>query len=119
VAGLGLGEPIAMAAGTVALAVSGASWYIAPGMRFKQTPRMHVDQVHTFSGTGISVLAGEERGNLPWGFYIRATETKNLYVLLRNAKQGNFVPKSAFPSDEDEDRFRDLVADHIRTNWRR
>lgn len=117
-AGLALAEPMALVLGLVALGIAGASFYVAPALRWKQNLRMGAEQEHTFSGTGISVRAGKERGHLPWGFYSRATETRNVYVLLRNSKQGNFVPKKAFGSPEDEARFRVLVADHLRTRWR-
>ncbi len=116
--GLVLDEPVAMAWGLVLLAIAGASFYVAPVLRFKQGARLATDQEHTFSRTGITVRAGKERGHLPWGFYCRVTETRNVYVLLRNSRQGNFVPKRAFVSADDEARFRALVADHLRTSWR-
>lgn len=116
--GLALGEPVPLVWGLVLLAIAGAAFYVAPVLRWKQGARLANQQEHTFSGTGISVRAGKEHGHLPWGFYSRVTETRNLYVLLRNSRQGNFVPKRAFASADDEARFRVLVADHLRTSWR-
>lgn len=116
-AGLILGEPVPLVWGVGMLALSAASFRYSPMMRFKANPRLGVEQEHTFSGTGISVRAGDEQGHLPWGFYQRVSETAGTYVLWRTKREGNFVPRGAFASPEDEARFRALAADHLPTSW--
>ena len=118
-AGLTMVAPVVIFAGLMVTGFSVWSFYVAPKVRYRQNKRLHLDQVHTFSGTGISVRAGQEHGQLPWGFYRRAVETRNVYVLLRNNREGNFIPKRAFASKQEESRFRDLVADHMPSRWLR
>lgn len=117
VAGVILGAPLVLFSGLMLSGFAVWSFYAAPAMTWRRTPRLQLEQVHTFSGTGISVRAGTERGQLPWGFYRQATETSRVYVFLRTSRQGNFVPKAAFASPEDETRFRALVAAHLTTSW--
>ena len=117
VAGLVIAAPVAIFAGLTLLSFGLWSFSMAPQARWRQRSRLHNDQVHTFSGTGITVQAGTERGQLPWGFYRQAVETKNLYVLLRSSKEGNFIPKRAFASEQEEERFRTLVSDHLPASW--
>jgi hypothetical protein len=117
VAGVAIVAPVVIFAGLMVNGFSLWSFYMAPKVRYRQNARLHLDQVHTFSGTGISVRAGKEYGQLPWGFYRRAVETKNVYVLMRTNKEGNFIPKRAFASDQEQSRFRDLVADHMPARW--
>lgn len=112
------GSIVSVGAGLVVLLVAASAVYIMPGVRYRQNARLRLDQEHTFTGTGVSVRAGKERGHLPWNFYTRATETRNVYVLMRTAKSGNFVPKKAFRSDDEEASFRALLAENLRTSWR-
>lgn len=118
VAGVVIVAPVAIFAGLMLISFAGWSVAMAPKLRWRQNRRLHLEQVHTFSGTGISVRAGEEHGQLAWGFYAQAVETSNVYVLLRTPKEGNFIPKRAFASEQEESRFRALVADHMPVRWR-
>jgi hypothetical protein len=117
VAGLVMVAAVVIFAGLMVSSFALWSFAMAPKVRYRQNKRLHLDQTHTFSGTGISVRAGKEHGQLPWGFYQRAVETKSVYVLLRNNKEGNFIPKRAFASPQEEERFRTLVADHLPARW--
>ena len=117
VAGMVIAAPAAIFGGLTLLGFGLWTFYMAPKARWRQNSRLHHDQVHTFSGTGITVQAGKERGQLPWGFYRQAVETRNVYVLLRSSKEGNFIPKRAFASEQEQERFRTLVADHLPVRW--
>jgi hypothetical protein len=117
VAGVVTGDTVAKVWGTVVLALAAASFFIVPALRWKQSPQL-AEQKHTFSEDGILVRAAGNTGRLPWGFYRRARETARVYVLLRNRRQANFLPKRAFASPEEEERFRRMVAERLRTTWR-
>lgn len=117
VAGVAMMQVVAIVAGVVLLLFAGAAWYYAPAKSWKHSTALHDDQEHTFTSTGVSVRAGKERGHLPWDFYRSARETKNVYVLFRSAKSGNFVPKSAFATSEEEGRFRAMLSEHLDTSW--
>ena len=118
---LGLGvtkdDTLATVWGVIVLALAGASFWFVPAMRWRKTPRLADEQEHTFTEGGIFVRAGKERGQLPWSFYARVTETPHVYVLLRTTRQGNFVPKRGFVSPDAEARFREVAAENVRTPW--
>ncbi len=116
--GLVKDDTIARVWGFVVLALAGGSFWIVPALRWRQSPRLAEEQEHTFTEGGIFVRAGKERGQLPWDFYAKVAETPHVYVLLRNSRQGNFVPKRGFISPEAETSFRALAASHLRAGWR-
>jgi hypothetical protein len=116
--GLVKDDTVARVWGVVVLALAAAAFWIVPVLRWRQSPRLQEEQEHTFSEGGIYVRAGQDKGQLPWSFYARAAETPRVYVLLRNSRQGNFVPKRGFVSPDAEASFRVLAASHLRTNWR-
>lgn len=118
VVGFSVGDTIARVWGCIVLALAGGSFWFVPALRWRQSPRLQEEQEHTFSEDGILVRAGKDKGQLPWSFYARAAETPNVYVLLRNGRQGNFVPKRGFVSPDAEANFRAVAAAHLRTNWR-
>jgi len=116
--GLVKDDTVARVWGSVVLAIAGGSFWIVPVLRWRQSSRLAEEQEHTFSEAGIYVRAGQDKGQLPWSFYVRAAETPNVYVLLRNSRHGNFIPKRGFVSPEAEAGFRTLAAARLRTNWR-
>jgi hypothetical protein len=116
--GLVKDDTLARVWGFIVLALGGGSMWIVPKLRWRQSPKLADEQEHTFTEAGIFIRAGKERGQLPWSFYAKATETPNVYVLLRSNRQGNFVPKRGFVSPDAEARFRELAAARVRTSWR-
>jgi hypothetical protein len=115
--GLVKDDTVAKVWGVVVLALAGGTFLIVPRLRWRHAPRLAEEQEHTFTEGGIFVRAGKERGQLPWSFYTRVAETPRVYVLLRNARQGNFIPKRGFISPEAEEGFRALAAAKLRTPW--
>jgi hypothetical protein len=118
VVGFTVGDTIARVWGFVVLALAGGSFWVVPALRWRQSPRLAEEQEHTFTEGGIFVRAGKDKGQLPWNFYARVAETPRVYVLLRNSRQGNFVPKRGFVSPGAEASFRQIAAAHLRTTWR-
>ena len=116
--GLVKDDTVARVWGFVVLALAAGSFWIVPSLRWRQSPRLAEEQEHTFTEGGIVVRAGKEKGQLPWSFYVKVAETPHTYVLLRNSRQGNFIPKRGFVSPEAETSFRALAATHLRTTWR-
>jgi hypothetical protein len=116
--GVAKGDTVARVWGVIVLAIAGASFWIVPRLRWRQSPRLADEQEHTFTEAGIFIRAGKERGQLPWSFYARAAETPHVYVLLRSGRQGSFVPKRGFVSPDAEAAFRTLAAAKVRTSWR-
>lgn len=107
--GLAAGDSLARVWGTVLLLLTAASLALVPRLRWRHG---HVagEQQHTFATDGITVRAAGQQGQLPWDFYEAVAETPRVYVLLRSRKQGNFIPRRAFESPDDEERFRSLLA---------
>ena len=118
VLGITKDDTVAKVWGFIVLALAGGSFWVVPTLRWKQSPKLADEQEHTFTDGGIFIRAGKERGQLPWSFYSRVTETPRLYVLLRSTRQGNFVPKRGFISPDAEARFREIAATQVRTPWR-
>lgn len=116
--GVAKDDTVARVWGFIVLALAGGSFWIVPALRWRQSPRLAEEQEHTFTEGGIFIRAGKDRGQLPWTFYVRAAETPHVYVLLRNSRQGNFVPKRGFVSPDAEATFRELAAAQVRTSWR-
>jgi YcxB-like protein len=116
--GLAKGDTVARVWGFIVLALAAGSFWMVPALRWRQSPRLSEEQEHTFTEGGIFIRAGKERGQLPWSFYVKAAETPHVYVLLRNSRQGNFVPKRGFVSPDAEATFRELAAAQVRTSWR-
>ena len=102
-------DTVARVWGTIVLLLAIASIAAVPGLRWRQSQKLAGEQQHTFSEERITVRAAGQQGDLPWDFYARVVETPRVYVLMRNRKQGNFVPRRAFASPDDEERFRTLV----------
>lgn len=108
------GDILAIVWGCIVLGLAAVSWRVVPGLRWKQAPLLSEQQEHVFDDDGVTVrLAGIEN-RFPWRFYVRVIETPWLYVVMRNGRQGNFLPKRSFRSEEDETRFRGLVADRLK-----
>lgn len=116
--GLMKGDTVARVWGVIVLALAAGSFFFVPALRWRKSPRLAEEQEHTFTEGGIFVRSGKEKGQLPWSFYSRVAETPHCYVLLRNSRQGNFVPKRGFVSREAETSFRALAATRLRTSWR-
>jgi len=108
--GLTSGEGVAVVWGTVLLILAGVFLVLVPRLRWRQSSHLAVEQEHTFSEERIAVRAAGQQGELPWDFYVQVVETPRAYVLMRNRKQGNFIPRRAFSSPDDEERFRQLLA---------
>ena len=116
---------VAIATGQVSLAVFACvfiglavlSLKLVPDKKFNQSPQLASEQTHTFSEDGINVYAGGQTGTLPWEFYKFAKETPRVYLLMKNVKAANFIPKRGFSTPEDEARFRELCAARLKTSW--
>ena len=66
----------------------------------------------TFDEYGLGCITPLSETRVRWGFFTGMIETDRCYVLLRRA-QCTPVPKAAFRSPVDVDRFRTLVAERI------
>ena len=106
-------DTVSIVWGLVVLALAATSWRVVPGLRWKQAPLLAEHQEHRFTDDGVTVRLGGLENRFPWAFYSRVAETPWVYVLMRNPRQGNFIPKRAFASQEDESRFRRLLRDRL------
>lgn len=118
VVAIATGQMSLLAFGVIFIVLAGLSLLVVPARKFKQSPQFATEQVHTFGDDGITIRAGGQSGTLPWSFYTMVRETPRTYLLMRNAKQANFIPKRGFSSPEDEARFRELAGAHLKTGWR-
>lgn len=80
---------------------------------FRATPAAQGDRVYSFDETGISVVGGLSSGRVAWPAIVRFVETRDLVLLFLSNQVAHFIPKAAFASDTDLERFRALVTDNL------
>lgn len=69
----------------------------------------------TFSDEGIKVKTPQIDSKLAWSLYTKAIEGRDMYVLIygNETRTMTAVPKRAFLNQDQENRFRELIARHI------
>lgn len=69
----------------------------------------------TFSDDGITVKTSQLDSKLSWSLYTRVIEGSEMYLLVygKETRMMTTIPKRAFKSSQQENRFRELVTRHI------
>ena len=67
----------------------------------------------TFDDDGVTCITPLSETRLLWPFYTAMIETDRCYVLMRKGRCCTPIPKRAFTTAGDADRFRTLVAGHL------
>jgi len=69
----------------------------------------------TFSDEGIKVKTPQIDSKLAWSLYTKVVEGRDMYVLIygNETRTMTAVPKRAFVNEDQENRFRELIARHI------
>ena len=80
---------------------------------FRATPAARGDRTFTFDETGIAIEGGLSSGRLAWPAIVRFVETGDLFLLFLGRQIAHFIPKSAFASDLELQRFRALVLEKV------
>jgi hypothetical protein len=69
----------------------------------------------TFSHEGITVKTPKIDSKLAWSLYTKVIEGRQMYLLIygKETRMMTAVPKRAFTDNNQENRFRELVTQHI------
>lgn len=82
-------------------------WWFARNPKFRETYHL------TFDRAGIHFRTRSIDSRLTWDHYTRALEDGQLVLLVYGTQMYTVIPKRAFESESDRERFRSLVAECI------
>jgi hypothetical protein len=88
--------------------------YIGARRRWDRAPELREPRQYTFTSGGIQVTGETFAGFVAWSHIVRAGRVAGLFYLGTNQNQFHVIPVSAFGSDEELERFRRLVAEHVK-----
>lgn len=90
-----------------------AAFTIIPPLVFRREPKFRDDYSLTFSPEGIHFRTAHVDSQLQWSTYSRALVDAHSYVLYYGSRQFTVIPKRVFQSAEQQQRFEQLLAEHI------
>ena len=108
-----LGLPIIGVAIVWSLLTAGGL-FVGPILQYGRQPRLRDEQRHCFANDGITVSFTDAESQLKWTFYAVLVELDQLYLLRHQRRFANVIPRRAFSSREDENRFRELAQQYIK-----
>jgi len=86
-------------------------YYWLPRRRYRVNAAVHDQRELAFGADGVTGQYGSRTVTRPWGQYREVLEFDDMYV-LRYRGNSSTVPKRAFATPDQEERFRSLVAAH-------
>jgi hypothetical protein len=86
-----------------------ATNYILPGIWFRQEPMLRDEYQLAFSEDGILFRTVQIDSQLQWSLYTRIVESDRFFLLYFGKRSFTIIPKRAFPSVEQADRFREML----------
>lgn len=78
----------------------------------RQNPHLVGPHAYTFGEGGVHLESPLGTVNMPWSSFVRARETRGLFLFHFARKAAYFLPRRAL-RDHDEARLRELVAAHL------
>ena len=95
-----------------AITIAAFAFLIAPALMWQRLPQLRAEQSVSVSDAGVVAKYKDVTTNADWSFFRRSILFDDAYVLQvrRNYVQ---IPRRAFASAGDEQRFRDLLDRHL------
>ena len=95
-----------------ALIIAAFAFLVAPALMWRRLPQLRAEQTVSVSDAGVVAKYNDVSTDAAWSFFSRSVQLADAYVLQvrRNYVQ---VPRRAFASAGDEQRFRDLLEEHL------
>ena len=87
-------------------------WLLGPWLMWRRTPLMRAEQVVSVSDAGITTELSNASSTADWTFWSRVRVVGNAYVLQGKQRGYLLIPRGAFGSPLDEQRFRELATNH-------
>jgi hypothetical protein len=79
----------------------------------RTSPAAGGDRTFTIDENGILIEGGLSNGSLTWPAIVRVVETRDLVLLFLSSRMAHVIPKDAFATPADLERFRELVAQKV------
>ncbi len=98
--------------------LTAGSLFVGPVLQYRRQPRLRDEQSHCFADDGITVSFADAESHLKWTFYEVLAELDDVYLLRHQKRFANIIPRRAFSSREDENRFRQLAQQHMKVEFR-
>ena len=89
------------------------------GRIFRGSPGLQGPRVFSFGPSGLTIDAGVSRGEAQWEAVIRVDETREFFLLYLSKLVAHVLPKEAFDSPSEVERFRQIVSRAVgrRARW--
>ena len=99
--------------GIILFALNTAIYFNNPRAHFRKHPFIRQRYEVEFSDDGIKFRTEETESKYKWGFYRRVIETSKHYYLLYEGNWFSLIPKRAFQTLAEEQKFRSLLKQHV------
>ncbi len=83
------------------------------GRLWRSTPSLQGEQVYVIDPTGLRLSTPVSSATVAWNAIVRVVETSEFFLLFQSKAMALFVPKKAFASDSDIQRFRQTARDAL------
>lgn len=103
--------------GILLLAYVGVVLFAMPKWRWRSARAVHGEQRYTFDESGMTFATPLSETKLAWGYFAGLVESGRFYFFKSRRRMCNPIPRRAF-ADTDEERFRSLAANRIKTRLR-
>ena len=106
---------VALLAGGLVYAIGYAAvvWLVLPGVTWRRVPQLRSGQAVSVCDAGVLTQSSNATTTADWSFWRRASLIAGIYVLEARLRGRCLVPRRAFNSPEDEQRFRELLRRHL------
>lgn len=91
------------------------AWLLLPRMMWRRYPQLRAEQIITISESGVDSELFNASTSTDWTFWRSLSVVGDAYVLRARSRGYCFIPRRAFPSPLDEQRFRELVKHRTRS----
>jgi hypothetical protein len=85
---------------------------------FRKYPAMTKTRRYTINAAGITMQSEDATTECKWSLFVRAVETRTVFVLSQTAYAGTYIPKRCFVSSDDATLVRDLIRENMPGKWR-
>jgi hypothetical protein len=85
----------------------------------RTTPSFQGELEYSITEAGVQIRSSVSLAQLAWATFVKATESKDFFLLFHNRNVASFMPKSAFESAAEQQDFRSLVSSQLgdRATW--
>jgi hypothetical protein len=86
--------------------------YVTPLLRWSRSPEPRCERWLSAGDEGVEIRIANGASRVAWSYFERVRETRTLFILVHDTRQGHIVPKRVLEAAGPTERFRSLVAEH-------